>query len=500
MSKENILYRSIARGTALMGGVQFFNLLINIIRGKLVALFLGPFGIGMSSLFSSSISMVQQFSCLGLNLAIVKEIADKTNGEERIISISIIKTLLLITAIIGALLTICLSQWLSCWTFGNYNYKWHFVALAVVVLLSNLSNGYASILQGVHAMKRLAYSSLVGCSVGLFVGVPLYFFFNEEGIVPAMIALAFATYIFYKHHTYKELGHIAISTQLKGHKDLIKSLLSLGIISMISILIGNLTIYVTNIIIRGIGSLQDVGYYQAATSITSQFVSLVFSAMSVDYLPRLASVSHDNKLVTKTANLQAEIVILTIAPIVALMLLFAPILIRLLLTDEFIVLGPIVRIMGIGIFLKALCFPIGYISFAKGDKKTFFILEGIFGNLLSFSFNIWFYYLWGLTGLSIGFVLTYLLILFVYQIITKKLYSFKLSKTVIKLTLILGLLIGICYLTSLIQTDILSYSAMSFFVIVISTFSIYELNKRLDLYNMLINKFMNVKQNIYVND
>lgn len=36
--KRTSPYRNIIRGTALFGGVQIFNVLINVIRGKLIAM------------------------------------------------------------------------------------------------------------------------------------------------------------------------------------------------------------------------------------------------------------------------------------------------------------------------------------------------------------------------------------------------------------------------------------------------------------------------------
>ena len=62
MSTNSNSYKSIMKGTAIFGGTQFFAILVNLIRGKLVALFLGPEGMGISSLMMSSMNTIQQFS------------------------------------------------------------------------------------------------------------------------------------------------------------------------------------------------------------------------------------------------------------------------------------------------------------------------------------------------------------------------------------------------------------------------------------------------------
>ena len=97
-------YRSILKGTSIFGGVQIFQILINLIRGKFVAMFLGPAGMGAASLFNSSSGTLIQLSSLGLNLAFVKEIAANKDDAGRLATIRHIASLLIrFTALLGAL-------------------------------------------------------------------------------------------------------------------------------------------------------------------------------------------------------------------------------------------------------------------------------------------------------------------------------------------------------------------------------------------------------------
>ena len=206
MSTNSNSYKSIMKGTAIFGGTQFFAILVNLIRGKLVALFLGPEGMGISSLMMSSMNTIQHFSSLGLNLSIVKEIskAKETGKEEKLLLvISIARALLRITAIIGALFTILFSRFLSNITFGNVDYYWYFILLSIAVFFTTMSNGELSILQGYRAIKKLAYASIIGSFTGLFVGVPLYYWFGYDAIVPAMIVLSLVNFLFYRYTSYK---------------------------------------------------------------------------------------------------------------------------------------------------------------------------------------------------------------------------------------------------------------------------------------------------------
>ena len=51
-------YSHILKYTSIFGGMQGLNILIGIIRTKLVALILGPVGMGLVSLFNSTISFI----------------------------------------------------------------------------------------------------------------------------------------------------------------------------------------------------------------------------------------------------------------------------------------------------------------------------------------------------------------------------------------------------------------------------------------------------------
>ena len=52
MENSNNSYSHILKYTSLFGGVQMLNILIGLVRNKLVAVLLGPAGMGLVALFS----------------------------------------------------------------------------------------------------------------------------------------------------------------------------------------------------------------------------------------------------------------------------------------------------------------------------------------------------------------------------------------------------------------------------------------------------------------
>lgn len=480
---SNRNYNSILKGTALFGGVQVFNILINLVRGKLIAMLLGPEGMGISSLLTTSANTIQQFTGLGLNMSCVKEVSVAQGNEERVsLIIRTVRRLLYLTALGGSLFTILFCAYLSEWTFGNDSYQWHFVLLSVMIFFTTLSNGELSILQGLRAVKKLAFASLVGSGVGLFVGVPLYYFLGYGGIVPAMIALSLATFAFYRYQSIRSF-RLLPSLRL-GWREMLpvgRHMVSLGVTLMAASLLGTLANYIINTYIGRNGSLDDVGLFQAANSVTNQYIGLVFTAMGMDFFPRLSTVSNDNTKVRELVNQQTEIVVLITVPLAMLLIVTAPILIKMLLTEKFLAIVPIIRWMGVGIVMKAIVFPMGYISFSKGDKKVFFWLEGIFGNVNMLCMNILFYTCWGIYGLGISFVVTYFTACLIYIFLTKKLYQYSPSPELLSLMgKLLGLLV-LMFCISLFPQGFYAYLLSGLLWCLSAWFCLRELDKRTEV-------------------
>lgn len=423
--KDENSYKSILKGTSIFGGVQVFQILLALIRGKFVAILLGPAGMGVAALYTTAANTLQQFASLGLNLAVVKEVAANRDERQKISTVfAVARRLIVMSALLGACVCLLFSPLLSRWTFGDDAHTFGFMLLAVMVFFAISSAGEMSLLQGMHEVKRLSKASIVGGLTGLFVGVPLYYFFGTGGIVPAMIVLSLSTFLFYSRSVKKSVEVDKVKFVWSSHKPLVKKMIGLGLVLMAGSLIGTFTNYLINLFVRSFGSLDDVGLYQAANSITNQYVGVVFSAMALDFFPRLTAIAGDNEKMRAVVNRQIEIVSLILTPLVAGLIFTAPVIIRLLLTESFLGVMPLMRWFGLGILLRGLNYPMGYIAFAKDNKRLFFWLEGVFGNALNLAVSCVAYYFFGLVGLGMSLVACSLTAYVVYYILNRRLYDY----------------------------------------------------------------------------
>ena len=472
-------YKSILKGTSFLGGTQIFQILINALRGKFVAMFLGVDGMGISTLFATPAATIQRFASLGLNLAIVKEVAEAKENPQRLSAlVATVRRLILITSLLGAFITILLSGWLSEASFADRSHTKEFIALSLMIFFTVAGTGEMSILQGLHRVKTLSKAAIVGSLTGLFIGVPLYYLFGYDGIVPAMIVLALTTFIFYTFSVRKAISSSGFQFKWKENTGIIRQLLSIGLILMASDLIGSACTYILNIFLRMMDGLNTVGLFQAANSLTNQYSSIVFAAMAMDYLPRLTAVSNDNKEMNDVVNRQSEIVSFIIMPVVCLVLLFAPLVIKILYTTEFLDALNLLQWMSMGILVKALSYPMGYITFAKDNKKLFFWLEGILGNFQTLILSIIGFYIFGLNGLGYALLADSILCFIIYLIVNNRMYGYTLTTSVSQCFLLAIILPAITYLTLQISTAITRYALATLTVTISIIISYKQIKKR----------------------
>lgn len=475
-------YRNIIKNSSFFGGVQIFNILVTLIRGKFVAIILGPEGMGITTLFNSVSNTLQRGASLGLNQSIIKGVAEDSETpeqKEKVIRSSLRLTNL--TSLLGFIICAGLCFPLSKITFGDYSYWWQFIILGIGIGFAIAGTGKLSILQGLHEVKRISRASIVGGLTGLGIGIPLYYIFGFKGIVPAIVAVFLALYIFYSISLKHSYSFHSSPAPWKEYLPIAKKLLALGIVLMSGDLIATLVSYLINLFVRIFGNLDDVGLYQAANSVTNQFSGMIFAALAMDYFPRLSALVDDNPKMADAVNRQSEIVSWLITPAMSLLILASPLIIRIFLSESFHPIIPLMRWMGIGILIRAFSFPMAYIALAKGNKKVFFIMEAIIANIMTLVLSCLFFHFFGLIGLGYALVADNAFCFILYYIVNHRLYGYKFSAPSVINFSLGALLTGGCFVFSFFESEALSYSLMGVITALSLLWAFYALKNHLKL-------------------
>ena len=494
MSEQQSSYRQIMKATSIFGSVQVFQIIISIIQSKFIAVLLGPQGVGIVGLLNSTLAFIAGLTGFGLGTSSVKNIAAANGtGDFKKISIviTVLRRLVWITGLLGTLITIILAPLLSQITFGTRDYTLAFIWISVTLLFKQLSSGQMAILQGMRKIQYLAKANLSGNILGLIITIPLYFYWGLDGIVPGIIGSSIvslaSSWFFVNKIKIEQIKVSNLRTIVEG-----KEMLTLGFMISLSGIITLGTSYIIRIFISHLNGIEQVGLYNAGFAIINTYVGLVFTAMGTDYFPRLSSVVHNNEKAIIIINQQAEIALLILSPILIIFLVFINKIIIILYSTKFIPVNDMILWAALGIFFKATSWSIAYMLLAKGDPKLYFWNE-LLSNFYILLLNIFGYYLLGLTGLGISFMIGYIFYLLQMFFVSKIKYKFTFNREFYKIFITQFLLAIVCFILVRFSSYVYPYIFGSMIIIISSVYSYRELDKRLNLPQLLIS----IKEKFY---
>lgn len=474
------------KATSIFGGVQVFNIIIAIIRSKVVAVLLGPAGMGIAGLLNATIGIISGFTNFGLATSAVKNIAAaNTSGDDEKVArvVAVLRRLVWGTGLLGAVVTLLSAPWLSELTFGNRDYTSAYVWLSLTLLLNQLSSGQIVVLQGLRRIQQMAKASVIGAAVGLIFSIPIYYNYGERGIVPAIILSSIVSLLLSWYFSSK-----VKLPQVPMHREAIttegREMLTMGFLLSMSGLITLGASYLVRIFISNQGGVEQVGLYNAGFAIINTYVGMIFTAMGTDYYPRLSAVAQDKILANKTISEQAEISLLILAPILIVFLVYIKWVVQLLYSSQFIMVSGMIHWAALGMFFKAVSWAIAFLFLARSASKVFFWNE-FFTNIYLLVLNIVGYYIGGLDGIGVSFLAGYLIYMFQVYLIAKTKYAFSFKKSFMKIFGI-QLLLGVITFASIkLIIGPVSYIVGSLLFLVSTCYSYFELDNRLGLKNIV---------------
>ncbi len=397
-----------------------------------------------------------------------------------------LRRLVWITGLMGTLITLMCSSWLSQLTFGNTNYTSAFMWISFTLLFTQLTSGQLALLQGMRKLQDLAKANLYGSGLGLIITLPLYYKLGIDGIVPGIIIASLISLSLSWFFVRKiEIESVKISRERTIAEG--KSMLIMGFTISLSVLLAVGASYVVRAFISRTGGIADVGLYSAGFSIVTIYVSLIFNAMGTDFYPRLSAVSHDNSLCNQTINQQGEIAILILAPILIVFLVFIHWVVILLYSSKFIAINNMILWAALGMFFKVIIWLMGFLILVKGNIKIYFWSE-FASSIYTLILNLVGYHFLGLTGLGISFFVSYLISMIQYFLTSRSKFSFILDTIFVRLFLYQFGLAIIAFLGVKLLPGLYPY----IIGVLIISFSLWlsyrELDKRIGIKSLFIRK------------
>ncbi|MDD5034073.1 MAG: O-antigen translocase [Methylococcaceae bacterium] len=409
MAEESASHRQILKATSITGLSSVMTILLGILRTKVLAVLLGPAGVGLSGMYISIMGTAGTLVGFGLGSSGVRQIAEAIGrGDEH--AVGIVRSVLwyanLICGVLGCLLLWGVRESVSQWLFGDTSEATSIAWLGVGLLLGSVAGSQTALLQGFRHIGDLARVNVISSVIGSLFAVGFVYTLGRDGVVwfvlvnPAvsvLIAARYAARLPRVTHspTWAETGREAYT------------LFGLGVVFMSTGLMqSGVQLAVRTLVTREVG-VEAVGQFQAAWSISMQYIGFVLGAMAADYYPRLTAAIHDREQANRMVNQQAEVALLLTGPILLGMLTFSPIVIDILYSSSFAPAADILRWQVMGDLVKIFSWPVGFVLLASGDGRIFFFMELIWNvcylGIVYFGLPIM-----GLSVTGLGFLFAYI--------------------------------------------------------------------------------------------
>lgn len=482
-------YRHVLKFTGIFGGVQGLNIIVGLVRNKLVAVLLGPNGMGLSSLFNTTVNFISQATNLGISFSAVKhtsELFDSGNEAAICHFVKVVRVWSLLTALFGMFVCIVAGPMLSSHTFAWGDHTLHFILLAPAVGLLAITGGETAILKGARQLRSLAVIQIYTVLLALVLSTPLYYLFGQKAIVPVIVLIALASMLLTVRHSYK-----LYPLQLHGAKGVLgegMEMVRLGVAFMIAGIMGSGAEMIIRSFLNVSSDLDVVGLYNAGYVLTITYASMVFSAMETDYFPRLSAVPRQDIFnQNQTVNRQIEVSLLIVAPMLSALIVFLPVLVPLLFSSKFVPMVPMAQATVLAMYIRAVSLPVSYLTLARGDSAAYMLLEAVY-DVVVVMLVVYGYRHGGLLGTGIALTVSYVFNIIMVGTYAYIRYRFRFSVQVLHYAAI-HLSLGFCvYIISQVERP-LTYWTLGLLLSTVSLLiSLYILHQKTSLWASLIKK------------
>ena len=415
----------------IFGGAQGISVFLSLVRNKCAWVLLGPSGLGIIALYNRTIQLFSDITGLSLSLSAVRHMSDAySNSDEQTVRhcVKVVRSIALLTGIVGMLLLLVMSPLVSQWTFeGSGYYTARIAMLSPVVLFMAVSGGELAILRGVKQPGKIAMYTLWTAVSAVLATVPLYYAMGHAGIFPAILLVALlqmAGALFFSTGLYPYKASPFSVTLLRRGLDIVK--LGAGYIYA-SILVSG-SIWLICQVLTNLDGEAATGLFTAGYVFVGMLPSILFAAFDSDYYPRLSGLFAQKTERDRMVNEHIEIHLLVQVPVILCVVVLLPWISRLLYSSDFMPALQMTQIAVLALTLHVVTYPISFMPVSKGDTLIFAAQETVY-NVSFVAFTLLGFYYHGWLGAGVGMAMARMLDLLVVYTIARTRYSFRLSKS-----------------------------------------------------------------------
>lgn len=425
------------RSSSIIGGSRVIGLVIRMIRTKVIAVLLGPGGVGLEAVYDSVVNLWRTVFDLGISSSGVRQVAAAVgSGDDEAVSRTVytLRRACLCLGIVSAVSLFLARDFVSRLAFGSLEQSANIGILSIILVFGALVGGQGALLQGMRRIGDLAKISILSTLAGAVVSIPIVVIWGRAGI-PYYMVLTSGIGVLISWSFVRRVQIQAVAASAAQIVREASGLVRLGMAFLSSGLMSVGTLFLLRIMVTRQEGAEGAGQFQAASSLSMVYVGFILQAMSTDFYPRLTGVAEDNAQCNRMVNEQAEVSLLLALPGVLGTLAFAPWVIRVFYSDQFGMASEILSWQMAGTLLQLMSWPMGFVLLAKSLGTLFVLTEAA-----AWTFYIvlaWFGLRWfGLPGMGMAYLGLYLFHVVMIYAVVRKCSGFRWSGANIRLGLL----------------------------------------------------------------
>lgn len=423
--------KALLRATAILGSSSVINVLVTLVSYKVLAILLGPGGVGQLGLLQGLLSIATMVTGMGIGVGLVRLGASALDeGDTRRMQALRRAAWLLVCLFgcAGALILAIGRVPIGRVMLGTVDTGSAVAYLGIALLFALSADIQTNTLNAFHRIGALAGIRILASSFGALSLLALVWHWRERGLLPAVIASAGISWLVSRWFLARERTEPAPAPTraellLAGH-----SLLRFGAPYTASILVGAGVQQLLPIIVLHVLDAESVGYYRASVLISAGYLGFLLTAMGQDYYPRVSAARSRPADLARLINQQHRLVMLLGVPVILGMLVLAPYVVPIIYSSQFTPMLTMLAWQLIGDLFKLSSWTLAMAILARSDSITYFGTELLAGATLLIA--SWLGMRWyGLTGLGLGFLATYMLYYAITWLVLRREIGFALMAT-----------------------------------------------------------------------
>ncbi len=373
---------------------------------KILAVYVGPAGYAALGQFQNAVAVTSTLMGGAFNTGVTKYTAEYAEDPGRQVAVwRTAGTLSVALSVIAAMLVFTCRGFLAEKLLKDRSLESVFTWFAVGLVFLVLNTYLLAILNGLKEVARYVVCNICGSLLSLVITFLLVFSFGLKG---ALIALA----------TYQSVAFLSTLfvcrrlvvfkvTNLFGRPDreVVGNLLKYALMAIVSAVCLPLTQMLIRTEIGDVLGWHAAGYWEAMWRLSSAYLMMATTTLSIYYLPRLSELKTYEGLVAEIASGYKIILPFTIMAGLVIYFLREPV-VLFLFSPDFMPVTSLFSWQLVGDSLKIGSWIIAYLMLGKAMFKTFIFTE-IFASLLFYALAAWLIRAVGLEGVVISYAVNY---------------------------------------------------------------------------------------------